>query len=101
MRDRRDLATVEVVLDLDYVVTAPDGVRYRARACGRPIGHLWEGWVEMIPFGELDGVIRTGRETTQPNRTDLEYWAAGLTPIYLEGALFRATAMPDGTVRDE
>ena len=34
--------------------------------------------------------IRSGRETTQPNRTDTAYWATGLTPVYLEGALTRA-----------
>jgi hypothetical protein len=35
-------------------------------------------------------VLRSGRETTQPNLTNLEYWAQGLTPVYLEGALRRA-----------
>ena len=30
------------------------------------------------------------RETTQPNRRDTEYWATGLTYVYLEGALHRA-----------
>ena len=34
--------------------------------------------------------IRSGRETTQPNRQDTAYWATGLTPVYLEGALERA-----------
>ena len=34
--------------------------------------------------------IATGRETTQPNRTDTEYWATGLSEVYLEGALQRA-----------
>jgi hypothetical protein len=34
--------------------------------------------------------MRTGRETTQPNRPDLLYWATGLTAVYLEGALDRA-----------
>jgi hypothetical protein len=34
--------------------------------------------------------VRTARETTQPNRTDLLYWASGLTAVYLEGALTRA-----------
>ena len=32
----------------------------------------------------------TDRETTQPNLRALEYWATGLTPAYLEGALDRA-----------
>jgi hypothetical protein len=50
---------------------------------------MWEGWVEFIP---LDGkpAIRSGRETTQPNRIDTQYWATGLGTVYLEGALQRA-----------
>ena len=34
----------------------------------------WQGWIE---FESLDGaeVYRSRRETTQPNRTDLAYWA--------------------------
>jgi hypothetical protein len=50
---------------------------------------MWQGWVEFLP---VDGgkAIRTGRETTQPNRQDTAYWATGLTPVYLEGALDRA-----------
>ena len=39
----------------------------------------------------MDGAaVRSGRETTQPNRQDTAYWATGLTPVYLEGALGRA-----------
>ena len=36
--------------------------------------------------------VQSPRETTQPNLTDLNYWATGLTPVYLEGALARALA---------
>jgi len=32
----------------------------------------------------------TGTESTQPEREHLVYWATGLTPVYLEGALERA-----------
>jgi hypothetical protein len=63
---------------------------YRARACGRQrYDGLWEGWIEFEPD---DGSVplRTARETTQPTLATLEYWAAGLTPVYLEGALSRA-----------
>jgi hypothetical protein len=63
---------------------------FRAQACGAPMGDgRWAGWIEFMP---LDGgpPLRSPRETTQPNRTDAEYWAAGLTPVYLEGALQRA-----------
>jgi hypothetical protein len=40
----------------------------------------------------VDGgsAVRSGRETTQPNQTALVYWATGLSPVYLEGALHRA-----------
>ena len=36
----------------------------------------------------------TIRETTQPNLTDLTYWATGLTPVYLDGALARTLHTP-------
>ena len=64
--------------------------QYRAQACGAPKPDgLWEGWIEFVP---LDGgpAVRSPRETTQPNGRDAAYWASGLTPIYLEGALSRA-----------
>jgi hypothetical protein len=35
-------------------------------------------------------VRRSAVETTQPNREALAYWASGLEPVYLEGALERA-----------
>jgi hypothetical protein len=79
----------EVLVEFSEPIAA-DGVTYVARACGAEIenGH-WEGWVEFVP---IDGgeVIRSARETTQPNRTDTVYWATGLTPVYLEGSLERA-----------
>ncbi len=47
-----------------------------------------KGWIE---FTSPDGTaVRSPRETTQPNRTDAEYWATGLTGVYLQGALDRA-----------
>ena len=65
---------------------------YRAQVCGRPAGTIWEGWIEFqIPEGEW---VRTSRETTQPDRDALEYWAGGLSTTYLEGALARALSPP-------
>ena len=66
------------------------GVPYVARALGRRREDgLWEGWLE---FERGDDVrVETERETTQPNRTDLLYWANGLTAVYLEGAFRRAS----------
>jgi hypothetical protein len=74
-----------------------DNRTYSARACGRQQpGGLWEGWLEFVP--DRGPAVRSGRETTQPNLTDLEYWATGLTPVYLEGALKRALAGPTRVV---
>ena len=73
----------------ETVGNGPRGL-FVARACGGlGADGMWQGWIEFTPVG--DGpVLRSGRETTQPNRVDLEYWATGLTPVYLEGALERA-----------
>jgi hypothetical protein len=67
------------------------GTRYKILAYGeaRPDGN-WEGWLEFHPTSAIGGVLRTGRETTQPNRQALAYWASGLEPLYFEGALARA-----------
>jgi hypothetical protein len=75
-----------------FPLTMAAGPIYTAQACGaeRADG-LWEGWLEFVPH---DGsiVLRSQRETTQPSLADLQYWAAGLTPVYLEGALERTVA---------
>jgi hypothetical protein len=67
-----------------------DGIAYTAKACGAPTAEgLWQGWLEFTPL-DGDPVLRSGRETTQPNREDTIYWATGLSAVYLEGALERA-----------
>ncbi len=50
----------------------------------------WEGWLEFHPTEKGKPVLRTAQETSQPSRITIEYWAFGLEPIYLEGALARA-----------
>jgi hypothetical protein len=50
----------------------------------------WEGWLEFHPTDERKQVLRTEQETSQPNRTAIEYWALGLEPTYLDGAFARA-----------
>lgn len=49
----------------------------------------WEGWLEFVA-DDSGEVIMTARETTQPNLLGVRYWAGGLRPTYLEGALDRA-----------
>jgi len=79
----------EVLVEFSEPVTSADGRVFLARACGSEMnGGLWQGWVEFVP---VDGgePLRTTRATTQPNRQDTLYWATGLTPVYLDGALQR------------
>jgi hypothetical protein len=85
----------QTVLQFDTsVVDATTGTEYRARVCGRDRDDgLWEGWIEFVN-ATTGTVLRTVRETTQPNLTDLKYWATGLTPVYLEGALARTLNPP-------
>jgi hypothetical protein len=73
---------------------------YIARACGAemPDG-LWQGWIEFLPVAN-GPAVRSGRETTQPNREDALYWATGLTTVYLEGALERALKPPARAAAD-
>jgi len=80
----------EVLVEFDTILTTRDGRAYRPQACGRTeASGTWEGWLEFLPVA--DGApVRSGRETEQPNRADLKYWAEGLTQVYLEGALNRA-----------
>ena len=82
----------EVLVEFDAAFPGPGGARYAPRACTRMTEDgRWEGWIE---FGDVDTgvVIRSARETTQPSRDDVMYWATGLTRVYLEGALDRALA---------
>jgi hypothetical protein len=90
----------EVLVKFDEAVADPSGVRYFPRAVGRERNDgLWEGWIEFIP-ADGDGSIDSGRESTQPNRRDLEYWAQGLTRAYLQGALGRALSPTEAIRRD-
>jgi hypothetical protein len=75
------------------LVIAPDATMYmsvvlgQARGDGALEGYLcFETARSRPPFRSF----LTGRETTQPSRSALEYWATGLEPVYLEGALGRA-----------
>jgi len=84
----------EVLLEYPDAVTSQAGKNYIARACGSETRNgQWQGWLEFVPIGEGEP-IRSARETTQPNRQDTRYWATGLTPVYLEGALRRSQRPP-------
>ena len=84
----------QTLIRFDTPVIAPEGGRFGAHVCGREReGGQWEAWIEFtnLTTGET---LRTQRETTQPNLADAAYWASGLTPVYLEGALERVRSVP-------
>ena len=79
----------QTLVRFETPVVRADGALFQALACGHErTDGLWEGWIEFTSAATGD-VVRTGRETTQPNLTDLTYWATGLSTVYLEGALAR------------
>lgn len=73
------------------VVRDPEGRGYAASVYAHErIDGIWETWLEFRGLGR-DVTLRTGRESEQPNRRAALYWASGLQPSYLDGALLRAT----------
>ena len=83
----------EVLLQFHEPLSVSGGTFYTARVCGRaaPDGG-WEGWIEFVPGdGSPEGsqILRSQRETRQPDRDALLYWATGLSQVYLEGSLAR------------
>jgi hypothetical protein len=86
----------EVLVKFDEPIAAPGGKTYLAQAVGKEIdGGHWDGWLEFQGVEDGLGALASGRETTQPNRKNLEYWAQGLTRVYLEGALHRAISLAE------
>lgn len=85
----------EVLVKFSVPVRGGDRRLYWSQVCGRvaPDG-LWEGWIE---FESERTFLRTARESEQPNRKDLMYWAQGLTMVYLEGAVERARQFTTAT----
>jgi hypothetical protein len=81
----------ELIHEHSRAVLDEDGRTYIVRVWGAERGDgTWEGWLEFDPADGQTDPLRTGRETSQPNRTAVGYWATGLEPIYLEGAFARA-----------
>ena len=79
----------ETLVRFTEAIAGKDGRGYVASARGtRGSDGLWHGWIE---FTDGTTSLRTTQESEQPNRDDLMYWAQGLTYVYLEGALERAT----------
>lgn len=73
------------------IVRGHDGTAYHASIHGeqRRDG-TWGAWIEFEAENRARAKIRTDQETSQPDCQAVEYWAGGLEPVYLEGALERA-----------
>lgn len=80
----------EVLVSFDRPVSHATG-RYAARAVARHAADgMWESWLEFERL-DADGSVVVGPvESRQPEREHVRYWATGLTPVFLEGALTRA-----------
>ncbi len=78
----------EIVHECDFKVTGENGDLYWVVAMAEQRDHVWVGWLEFTPA--VGDTLRTGEETSQPDRDAVVYWASGLQPIFLEGALRRA-----------
>jgi hypothetical protein len=80
----------EVLLSFDAPVTDESGT-YHPRVVGRHADDgMWEAWLEFDPLDRTQSTLVGPVESRQPEREHLAYWATGLTPVYLEGALRRA-----------
>jgi hypothetical protein len=77
----------------NYPIMATTGPSYRPRAYGsQQLDGAWGGWLVFFP-PDGGSAIASDRETTQSTFEALTVWAAGLTPVYLEGALARALTL--------
>jgi hypothetical protein len=64
---------------------------YHVRVVGRRAeDKMWEGWLEFDPMDGKGDTVVGPVESRQPEREHLAYWAGGLTPVFVEGALHRA-----------
>jgi hypothetical protein len=86
---RPTLGDGHAVVMAEMVHEFSEGVAgFRVRAFAEKRGNVWIGWLEFRP--ERGKARKTGEETSQSSKEAVEYWATGLEPVYLEGALERA-----------
>lgn len=86
----------ELLQEYTTEVIAGNGTAYTVRSYGEERADgTWTGWLEFDPVDSEMPSLRTDQETSQPNRTAVEYWATGLEPLYFEGAFKRAQDRPE------
>jgi hypothetical protein len=75
----------------EYGLIDAGGLTYRARAYAEPQPEgPWAGWLIFFPLLGGPAIAPPAPETTQRTAAALAVWAAGLSAVYLEGALTRA-----------
>jgi hypothetical protein len=80
----------DVLVSYETPITGEGGL-YHARSVGRLAEDgMWEAWFEYEPLDDDGPVIVGTVESRKPESQYINYWATGVTPIYLEGALNRA-----------
>ncbi len=90
----------ETLVKFDEPIRRADGTPYIVQAMARRRDdNLWEGWLLFTPAKGGEAVT-SGRETTQPNRDAVMYWAQGLSRVYLMGALERSLVPSASTARE-
>lgn len=82
---------VELIADLDPVVTDSEGRQYFATVVAELVGPRWEAWLEFVPTDDSDPLL-TDTETHQSSREDVVHWAEVLDDVYIQGAFRRAVA---------
>ena len=74
-----------------HSVRSVQGTEYSVQVHGEQrTDGTWAGWLEFHPLDGRGPTLRTGQETSQPDWKALDYWAGGLEPVFLDGALGRA-----------
>jgi hypothetical protein len=90
-RTREDEMMAELLQEYTTEVISPDDTTYNVRSYGEERADgTWIGWLEFEPIDPEEPTLVTDQETSQPNRTAIEYWATGLEAVYFEGAFERA-----------
>ena len=91
VRAKEAIDMAQLIHESPTAVLDEEGRTYLVRVWGaeRSDG-TWEAWLEFDPKDGGPDLLRTERETSQPNRAAVDYWAHGLEPIYLDGAFARA-----------
>ena len=87
----------DLVLQVQNVIIDTAATSFLPRIFGNERADgTWEAWIEFHPTDGGSPRV-TDRESTQPNRAAVEYWASGLEPVYFEGAFQRAVELPAPT----